>query len=171
MSATLVRTVVPATLATALTGIGGLHLLWTFTPWPLPDATTFSNLIGGEASGTMPPVAPTALVGSALIGSAALTLMVNETLPGVGPERLRRLGVYGLSGVMLLRGVGGYALNRGSTSGFRTWNSALYSPLCIGLGILAGTVAVSATRRAQATADDTPALQTRRLPFTRFRRA
>ncbi|CAM5466719.1 hypothetical protein GCM10010329_31820 [Streptomyces spiroverticillatus] len=53
-----------------------------------------------------------------------------------------------LAGALLARGVGGYALNRGSTEGFRKWNSALYSPLRLGLAALAGTVAVSATRRA-----------------------
>ncbi|MFD9071404.1 DUF3995 domain-containing protein [Streptomyces lasiicapitis] len=145
----MVRTVVPATPATALGGIGCLHFVWIFTPWPLPDVETFYRVIGGVESNETPSAVPTALVGTALVGGAVLTLMVNENIPGIGPEWLRRFGIYGLSGVMFLRGLGGYSMNSGATSEFQTWNSALYSPLCIGLGLLAGTVGLAATRRAR----------------------
>lgn len=97
----------------------------------------------------MPPDVPTALVSAALIGGSVLTLVINENIPGIGPEWLRRLGNYVLAGVMFLRGLGGYFMNSGATSEFQTWNSALYSPLCIGLGLLAVTVGPAATGRAR----------------------
>lgn len=70
-------------------------------------------------------------------------------IPGIGPEWLRRLGIYVLAGVMFLRGLGRYFMNSGATSEFQTWKSALYSPLCIGLGLLAVTVGQAATGRAR----------------------
>ncbi|MFI2369358.1 DUF3995 domain-containing protein [Streptomyces sp. NPDC018833] len=140
---------VPTTLASVLAAIGCLHVVWIFTPWPLQDAETLARTLVGEDSGQMPPDVPTALVGAALIGGAVLTLMVSEHIPGIGPERLRRLGIHVLAGVMFLRGLGGYFMNSDATSEFQTWNSALYSPLCIGLGLLAVTVGLAAPRRAR----------------------
>ncbi|MFF4567460.1 DUF3995 domain-containing protein [Streptomyces sp. NPDC001435] len=144
---TVVRTVVPAVLVVALVVIGGLHLIWAFSPWPLADKVTFTRTVLGSDSGNMPPPALSALVGLALIAGAVLTLMVNETIPGLGPDWLRTLGSYGLALVLLGRGVGGFLLNSGATTEFHRWNNALYSPLCVVLGLLGGVVAVAASKR------------------------
>ncbi|MFF8937593.1 DUF3995 domain-containing protein [Streptomyces paradoxus] len=144
---TVVRTVVPAVLTVALVVIGGLHLIWAFSPWPLADEVSFTRTVLGSDSGEMPPPALSALVGLALIAGAVLTLMVNGTIPQIGPGRLRTLGSYALALVLLGRGLGGFLLNSGATSEFQRWNTALYSPLCVVLGLLGGVVAVAASKR------------------------
>lgn len=143
----VIRTVVPAALTVTLVVIGGLHLVWAFSPWPLGDKVSFTRTVLGNDSGRMPPPALSALVGLTLIAGAVLVLMVNETVPGLGPGRLRTLGCYGLALVLLGRGLGGFLLNAGATSEFQRWNNALYSPLCVVLGLLGGVVAVAASKR------------------------
>ncbi|MFF8275863.1 DUF3995 domain-containing protein [Streptomyces lateritius] len=134
-------------LAIVLTAIGVLHFIWVFSPWPFKDAMTFTRTIGGSDDGVMPPGPSTALVGLALVGGAVLTLMVNESVPGIGPEWLRLVGMYGLAAVLLARGVGGYFMNSGAAIEFQRLNSFLYSPLCVALAALSGIVAVAASRR------------------------
>jgi hypothetical protein len=143
----LIRTAVPAVLTAALVAIGGLHLIWAFSPWPLGDKVSFTRTVLGSDDGRMPPPALSALVGLALIAGAVLTLMVNETIPEIGPGWLRTLGSYALALVLLGRGFGGFLLNSGATDEFQQWNTALYSPLCVALGLLGGVVAVAASKR------------------------
>ncbi|MFE0171320.1 DUF3995 domain-containing protein [Streptomyces sp. NPDC059002] len=143
----MVRTVVPVVLAAVLAIIGLLHFIWVFTPWPMADAMTFTRTIAGSDDGEMPSGPLTALVGLALFAGALLTLMVNGSVPGIGPEWLRLAGMYGLTAVLLVRGLGGYFMNSGAAEEFQRWNSAVYSPLCVALAALAGTVAVAASRR------------------------
>ncbi|ORT60994.1 hypothetical protein BKD26_05540 [Streptomyces sp. CB03238] len=143
----MVRTVAPMALAIALTAIGVLHFIWVFSPWPFKDVMTFTKTIGGSDDGVMPPVPSTVLVGLALIGGAVLTLMVNESIPGIGPAWLRLVGMYGLAVVLLTRGLGGYFMNSGAAIEFQRLNTFLYSPLCVALAALSGTVAVAASRR------------------------
>lgn len=83
----------------------------------------------------------------ALIGGAVLTLVVKEPIPAIGPDWLRLVGRYGLTAVLLARGLGGYSMNSGGTAEFQRLNSLLYSPLCVALGVPGGTVAVAASRR------------------------
>ncbi|MFI6770454.1 DUF3995 domain-containing protein [Streptomyces sp. NPDC050355] len=130
-----------------LVAIGLLHFIWAFSPWPMSDAVTFSRTIGGVDDDKMPPVPSTVLVGLALIGGAVLTLMVNESIPGIGPVWLRLMGMYGLTVVLLARGLGGYFMNSGAAIEFQRLNTFLYSPLCVALGVLSGIVAVAASRR------------------------
>jgi hypothetical protein len=143
----MVRTVVPAVLTIVLMAIGLLHFIWAFSPWPMKDAMTFTKTIGGSDDGEMPPGPSTALVGLALVGGAVLTLMVNESVPAIGPDWLRLVGMYGLTVVLLARGLGGYFMNSGAASEFQRLNTFLYSPLCVALAALSGTVAVAASRR------------------------
>ncbi|WKX69519.1 DUF3995 domain-containing protein [Streptomyces sp. XD-27] len=134
-------------LALVLMAIGLLHFIWAFSPWPMKDAMTFTKTIGGSDDGRMPSAPSTVLVGLALIGGAVLTLMVNESIPAIGPEWLRLVGMYGLTAVLLARGLGGYFMNSGAAGEFQRLNSVLYSPLCVALAALGGIVAVSASRR------------------------
>lgn len=143
----MARTVVPVALTVVLVTIGLLHFIWLFTPWPMADAMTFTKTIAGVDDGEMPSRPSTALVGLALIGAAALTLMVNGSIPAIGPDWLRLVGMYGLTAVLLARGLGGYFMNSGAAVEFQRWNSFLYSPLCVALAVLGGVVAVSASRR------------------------
>ncbi|WP_234334753.1 DUF3995 domain-containing protein [Streptomyces sp. NRRL S-118] len=143
----MIRTVVPVGLATVLTAAGVMHFIWAFSPWPMKDTVTFTKTIGGTDDGVMPSAASAMMVGLALFGGAVLTLMVNESIPSIGPDWLRLVGMYGLAGVLLARGVGGYFMNSGAAAEFQRWNSVLYSPLCVALGVLGGMVAVAASRR------------------------
>ncbi|MFF9870504.1 DUF3995 domain-containing protein [Streptomyces sp. NPDC013953] len=143
----MVRTVIPVALAMALTAIGLLHFVWVFSPWPMRDAVTFSRAIGGVDDDKMPPAPSTALVGLALIGGAVLTLMVNGSIPTLGPGWLSLVGMYGLTAVLLARGLGGYLMNSRAPSEFQRLNTVLYSPLCVALGIMSGIVAVAASGR------------------------
>lgn len=143
----MARTVAPMVLALVLVAIGLLHFIWAFSPWPMKDAMTFTKTIGGSDDGEMPSAASTVLVGTALIGGAVLTLMVNESVPAIGPEWLRLAGMYGLTAVLLARGLGGYFMNSGAAGEFQRWNTVLYSPLCVALAALGGIVAVAASRR------------------------
>ncbi|MER7111687.1 DUF3995 domain-containing protein [Streptomyces sp. NPDC000229] len=143
----MIRTAVPVGLAIVLTAIGVLHFVWAFSPWPFKDAVTFTRTIGGGDDGVMPSAQSAIAVGLALIGGAVLTLMVNESLPGLGPVWLRLVGMYVLTAVLLARGLGGYFMNSGAAVEFQRWNSVLYSPLCVVLGVLGGVVAVAATAR------------------------
>jgi hypothetical protein len=143
----MVRTVVPAVLTIVLMAIGLLHFIWAFSPWPMKDAMTFTKTIGGSDDGEMPPGPSTVLVGLALVGGAVLTLMVNESVPAIGPDWPRLVGMYGLTVVLLARGLGGYFMNSGAASEFQRLNTFLYSPLCVALAALSGTVAVAASRR------------------------
>ncbi|MDQ0840669.1 hypothetical protein QFZ68_000349 [Streptomyces sp. V1I6] len=143
----MVRTAVPAVLTIVLMAIGLLHFIWAFSPWPMKDAMTFTRTIGGSDDGEMPPGPSTVLVGLALVGGAVLTLMVNESVPAIGPDWLRLVGMYGLTVVLLARGLGGYFMNSGAASEFQRLNTFLYSPLCVALAALSGTVAVAASRR------------------------
>ncbi|MEV5596948.1 DUF3995 domain-containing protein [Streptomyces sp. NPDC052496] len=138
---------VPVGLAVVLAGIGVLHFVWAFSTWPMKDAVTFTKTIGGSDDGVMPSASSTMLVGAALIGGAVLTLMVNGSVPAIGPDWLRLVGMYGLAVVLLVRGVGGYFMNSGAAVEFQRLNSFLYSPLCVALGVLGGIVAVAASRR------------------------
>ncbi|MCF3144115.1 DUF3995 domain-containing protein [Streptomyces platensis] len=143
----MVRTVVPVALAMVLTAIGLLHFIWAFSPWPFRDAVTFTKTIGGSDDGVLPPAPSTLLVGLALVGGAVLTLMVNESVPGIGPAWLRLVGMYALTAVLLTRGLGGYFMNSGAAAEFQRLNTFVYSPLCLALAALSGTVAVAASRR------------------------
>ncbi|MFI2237011.1 DUF3995 domain-containing protein [Streptomyces chrestomyceticus] len=143
----MVRTVVPVGLAVVLAAVGVLHFVWAFSTWPMKDTVTFTKTIGGSDDGVMPSAPSTVLVGVALIGGAVLTLMVNESIPSIGPDWLRLVGMYGLAVVLLARGLGGYFMNSGAAVEFQRLNSFLYSPLCVALGVLGGIVAVAASRR------------------------
>ncbi|QIB47310.1 DUF3995 domain-containing protein [Streptomyces aureoverticillatus] len=143
----MVHTVVPMVLTIVLAAIGVLHFVWAFSPWPLKDAVTFTKAIGGSDDGAMPSAFSTVAVGLALIGGAVLTLMVNESIPALGPDWLLLVGMYVLTAVLLARGLGGYFMNAGMAAEFQQLNTVLYSPLCVALAALGGIVAVAASRR------------------------
>ncbi|WP_231626720.1 DUF3995 domain-containing protein [Streptomyces apocyni] len=136
-----------AALTLTLVVIGVFHFIWAFTPWPWDDPVTFTKTIAGTDDGVMPPTLASVLVGVALIGSGVLTLMVNDTIPGIGPNWLQLTGLFTFAVVMFARGTGGYLMNSGAAAEFQRWNSTVYSPLCLVLCLLSLVVAVTALRR------------------------
>ncbi|MEU0717329.1 DUF3995 domain-containing protein [Streptomyces lavendulocolor] len=143
----MIRTLVPGLLSLVVVAIGLLHFVWAFSPWPWKDPATFTRTIGGTHDGRMPGALECMAVGTALIGAGVLTLMVNGTVPGIGPEWLRLTGMFGFALVMFVRGAAGYLMNSGAPPEFRRWNALLYSPLCLVLCLLSLVVAVAAVRR------------------------
>ncbi|MBG0826360.1 DUF3995 domain-containing protein [Planomonospora sp. ID67723] len=146
--------------ATALLAVSGLHAVWaTGRYWPLEDATAFARgVVGVESTGLLPSGGATAGVAVLLCCAAVLLLIRADALgPGVRrlavrlPRRLIAVGCGVVAAVLLARGVGGLAMHLLGGSGqtpeeFVAWDRALYSPLCIGLGI--GALLVLRGRRA-----------------------
>ncbi|MFF8289746.1 DUF3995 domain-containing protein [Streptomyces sp. NPDC016309] len=143
----MIRTLAPGLLCFVVIAVGLLHFVWAFSPWPWSDPVTFTRTVGGTDDGRMPRALDSMLVGAALIGAGVLTLMVNGTIPGVGPDWLQLTGMFGFALVMFVRGAGGYLMNSGAPPEFQRWNSVLYSPLCLLLCLLSLIVAVAAVRR------------------------
>ncbi|MEU7138543.1 DUF3995 domain-containing protein [Nocardia sp. NPDC046473] len=131
----MLRTVVGTTTAAVLTAIGGMHVLWTATPWPWHSDSEFRSAVFGSSESTA-PLASYLLMGGALVGAGALVLSQAGLVPRVGPDRLRGGAMYALSGGLLLRGVGGVALNVDASEEFQQLNTFVYAPLCIGLAAL-----------------------------------
>ncbi|WP_354637679.1 DUF3995 domain-containing protein [Kitasatospora camelliae] len=142
--------VAAAVAGAALAGIGALHAVWAFSPWPLGSREEFAAVVVGVEESQLPS-APLTLAVTGLLGAAAW-LVVTGARPErpLGSSRLVRSGMWTVAGVMAVRGLGGLAasgLALGEVpSEFRHWDLALYSPLCVALGGLTGYVAAR-TRR------------------------
>ncbi|MGW7365457.1 DUF3995 domain-containing protein [Streptomyces sp. NPDC054841] len=134
-----------ATAAVGLGAIGALHGIWTFSPWPLATRADFARTVVGVAEADLPTAELTAAVAAVLGAAAYATAARAELVPQVGPRRVVRQGVWGVTGVLLLRGTAGLfssGLTRRPTD-FTRWDLALYSPLCLALGALTAYVAVA----------------------------
>ncbi|TVL89039.1 DUF3995 domain-containing protein [Streptomyces sp. SAJ15] len=130
--------------AIALLAIGLLHVVWAFSPWPFESTEIFVKSVFGAKDGAWPfPAALSAVMGLVIIVAAVVPLMVNDTVPQLGPSWMRTVAIYGLAVALLGRGLGGYAMNSGSAEEFSRLNSAVYSPLCIALGLMVGVVALA----------------------------
>ncbi|MFC9897574.1 DUF3995 domain-containing protein [Nocardia sp. NPDC127579] len=138
------RRVAGALAATGLAVVGGMHLVWTASPWPWDSGDEFRAAVFGSAETDVPKIGYV-LVGLGTFGAAAMVLGQAGALPRIGSDRLRALAMYTLSGVLLVRGSAGYFLNSGASADFRELNTVVYSPLCLVLGGL--TLAVQRTYR------------------------
>ncbi|RKE18863.1 DUF3995 domain-containing protein [Streptomyces sp. TLI_171] len=132
-------------VAGALTAIGGLHAVWSHSPWPCRDRTEFAELVVGVRPERVPS-AGLCLGVAGLLGSAAYLVGARGgVLPAAGPRRLRAAGAAGVAGVLLARGVGGPVLfgsgRVGRSARFVRMDRRLYSPLCVALGAGAAVVA------------------------------
>ncbi|MFE9636609.1 DUF3995 domain-containing protein [Streptomyces sp. NPDC006463] len=133
--------------AVGLGTVGALHGIWTFSPWPLASRAEFARTVVGVTEGDLPTPELTAAVAVALGAAAYVTAAQAGLFPRVRPRRLVRQSVWGVAGVLLLRGSIGLvssALTSRPTA-FTRWDLALYSPLCLALGGLTAYVA-AATR-------------------------
>ncbi|MET9435778.1 DUF3995 domain-containing protein [Streptomyces sp. NPDC006551] len=131
--------------AVGLGAAGALHGIWTFSPWPLTSRAEFARTVVGVAEADLPSPELTAAVAVAL-GAASYAVAAQASLvPRVGSGPLVRRGVWGVAGVLLLRGAAGL-VSSGLTSrpsDFTRWDVALYSPLSLALGGLTAYVAAS----------------------------
>ncbi|MCJ1676693.1 DUF3995 domain-containing protein [Streptomyces sp. APSN-46.1] len=131
--------------ATGLVAAGALHALWVVNPWPLKSAAEFAETVVGVTEDQLPSV-PLTLGVAALLGAAGYLVLANGRIARrIGPEKLNRVGLWTLAGVLAARGVGGLAasgLELGAAPEvYRHWDLVLYSPLCLTLAGLTGFVA------------------------------
>ncbi|MFI1395907.1 DUF3995 domain-containing protein [Streptomyces sp. NPDC020681] len=133
------------TAAVGLAAVGALHGIWTFSPWPLVSRADFARTVVGVAEADLPTAELTAAVAAALGAASYVVAAQADLFPQVRPRRLVRLSVWGVSGVLLLRGAAGLATSALTSrpTDFTRWDLALYSPLCLALGGLTAYVAAS----------------------------
>ncbi|MFD9484984.1 DUF3995 domain-containing protein [Streptomyces sp. NPDC059991] len=133
--------------AVGLGAAGALHGIWTFSAWPLASRAEIARTVVGVAEADLPTPELTAAVAAALGAASYLIAARAGLVPQVRPRRLVRHGVWGVAGVLLLRGTAGL-VSSGLTPTSRPpefirWDLALYSPLCLTLGGLTAYVAAS----------------------------
>lgn len=152
-----------AVVATGLLVVAMLHVVWAFSPWPLADREDFARVVVGVAEDRAPGPGPALVVALLVLAAAYLVAAGSGWLPAVGPAWVHGWGVPVVAGVLLLRGLGGFATSGAAVTGlidsstptdFVHADLALYSPLCVVLG----TGAVLVARRA---------LSDRRYPLPR----
>ncbi|WP_433331981.1 DUF3995 domain-containing protein [Spirillospora sp. CA-294931] len=135
----------------AIAGLGAaaaMHVVWVFSTWPFDSLEDFTRTIAGVSEDEAPSAAATGTVAAALGAATYLVAAQSGLAPRLLPAPLGRLGTATVAGVLLLRG--GYGV---ITSGladesttFTRMDLALYSPLCLALGLLAAYVAVGGDR-------------------------
>ena len=142
-----------AVTAAVLAAIAGLHLVWAFSSWPLPDRRRYAEVVVGVAESELPGTGLTLLVAALLSVAAALIAGRGGALRRQGPAWIYRWGTWTVAVVLLLRGFGGLVVSAvglgAAPDTFRHWDLVVYSPLCVLLG---AAVAVVATRRDDALA-------------------
>lgn len=133
------------TAAVGLGAVGALHGIWTFSPWPLADRADFARTVVGVAEADLPTPELTAAVAAALGAAAYVVAARADLVPQLPPRRVMRQGVWGVAGVLLLRGSIGLVSSAltGRPTDFTRWDLALYSPLSLALGGLTAYVAAS----------------------------
>ncbi|MFG2292076.1 DUF3995 domain-containing protein [Streptomyces sp. NPDC048603] len=142
--------------AAGMFAAGALHAAWPFTPWPLASHAELAEVVVGVTEDRLPSV-PLTLGVAGLLGAAGyLVLSGGRLAPAVGPEKLNRLGLWTVAGVLAARGAGGLVqsgLRMGEApDSYRFWDLALYSPLCLTLAGLTAFVAHRTRTRARARA-------------------
>lgn len=125
-------------LAAAFALLSALHVVWAFGG-KLASSAVLPTV---EGRPTFRPSPAMTLVVAALLAAAALVVLVRGglVLPSF-PPRLATLGSTVLGAVLVLRAVGDFRLVgffktvRGTA--FAHWDSVLYSPIALGLGLAA----------------------------------
>lgn len=131
---------------TVLVAIALLHIHWGVGGiWPAPSGEALLETVVGERSRgprkrSMPGVAACFIVAALLLVAGALPLMVRDLLPVVVPASLASFGLWMATGVLALRGLGGFFERRlrPGIVGLRydRLNRVFYSPLCLVLATL-----------------------------------
>lgn len=125
--------------------IGGLHLLWAASPWPLATRERFALLIGGIPAVPKGFAAMSIGVGVALLAAAWLAGARAQVLPSPFAGWIVEVGAWAVAAILLGRGAWGFVESSFDLAdhyaGYRRLDLRYYSPLCILLG---GAVAVIA---------------------------
>lgn len=133
--------------------VGAMHAVWAFSPWPMATWEQFAFTILGAPDGKVPPgLAPMSIgVALACFASAYFLLARVGLAPGVGPRWLGTVGVWTAAVVMLGRATAaGFVPSAlhlvDSPEVYERLDLAVYSPICLVLGVLAVIVARSPKR-------------------------
>jgi len=142
-----------------LGAIGVLHAIWaTGGTWPFSGKERLAEVVWGGSASTFPSSAATWAV-VVLIGTAVALVSGQAGLWGARvPSWVFWLGTWGVAAVLILRALlFGFAAI-GSDAINRTWELALFTPLCIVIGVLCVIVASygsrSRPRKSQASTAD-----------------
>lgn len=132
-----------AVVGGTLAAVGGLHVYWAVGGrWPADSDAGLAETVVGSAGTALPPAPLTALVGGALVTAGALVAERAGLLRTPLPDVVKATATPTLAGVLLVRGVGGlgYALATRLPSRYARLDAAIYSPLCLALGLGAARV-------------------------------
>lgn len=129
-----------------LGAIAVLHAMWAAgSSWPFSDRESLSETVWGGPASTLPSPAATMAVTGLLV--VAILLVTGQA--GMWGNRMPRwvfaVGTGGVATVLLLRGLLGTAAIWSSAVN-RTWELALFSPLCILLAVLCAIVVFNGSR-------------------------
>ncbi|CCH30761.1 DUF3995 domain-containing protein [Actinosynnema sp. NPDC047251] len=130
--------------ALALVAIGGLHVVWAFSPWPLRSREEFASRVVGVPTDRLPSRGLTLAVAGLLAVAAYLVAARGGLVGAPGPAWLTVAGAAGVAAVMLLRGAGGLVSSARQDTEFARLDLRIYSPLCLGLAAATGLVAALA---------------------------
>jgi hypothetical protein len=135
------------TAGVLLAAIAALHGLWAVgITWPFGDKEALSQTVFGSPASTFPPPVATLAV-TVLLGGAALVVTGRAGVwGGWMPRWVFTAGTWAVATVLLLRAALYGPAAIGSDDINRTWELALFTPLCILLGLLCVVVARSDAR-------------------------
>jgi len=135
-------TVLALLTATVLILVGGLHVVWMFSPWPLRTREEFASRVVDVPVEKLPTPGLTAVV-ALLLGVAGYLVVARAGLVAVvGPGWLPAVGTGGVAAVLLARGAGGLMISSRRSTHFARLDRRYYSPLCLVLAMSCTAVAV-----------------------------
>jgi hypothetical protein len=133
--------------------IGLLQVAWglNLTTWPLPDKRSLAETVVNVPVEQLPPGWTTVGLG-ALIAAGGVVVLGRI---GIFGRRLPRwpftFGIWIVAAGLLARGFNGLSESglfiSSAPAGYAHWDAALYSPLCLFLGLLCLLIAISPSRR------------------------
>lgn len=137
-------------IAGALALLSALHVTWAFSSWPLPDRSRFAEVVVGTDPDRVPSAGATLTVAGLLASAALLVARCAAPGPRRSPGRIAFLGTRSVAGVLVARAVGGFVVSGSglvdAPATYRRLDLAVYSPLCLVLGVGAARVAATADR-------------------------
>ncbi|MCG8925040.1 DUF3995 domain-containing protein [Lentzea sp. CC55] len=119
--------------AVVLLLVGALHVVWTFSPWPLRTREEFARRVVDVPVDRLPTPGMTLVVALLLAVAGYLVAAQGALVAVPGPAWLPVVGTAGVAAVLLLRGAAGLALSLRRDTEFARLDRRYYSPLCLAL--------------------------------------
>ncbi|WP_199443039.1 DUF3995 domain-containing protein [Umezawaea beigongshangensis] len=135
-------TVLALLTAVVLLLVGVLHVVWTFSPWPLRTREDFARRVVDVPVDKLPTPGMTLAVASLLCVAAYLVAARADLVAVPGPRWLPAAGAGGVAVVLLLRGAAGLVMSSRRDTEFARLDRRYYSPLCLGLATSCAVLAL-----------------------------